>query len=140
MNYFLDACALISFFNKEPGWDIVADLLKRCEAGEIELFISTAQLLEVYYDRIRIKGVEYANNFLEKAYASPLHIVDMSKPCLRVAGRLKVSYSISFADSIACATAACIPGTLVTSDYELKPIEQNEAIDFHWIRPPPEKK
>jgi hypothetical protein len=34
-----------------------------------------------------------------------------------------------------------LDAAFVTADHhELKKIEQNEAITFHWIRPPPVKK
>jgi predicted nucleic acid-binding protein len=135
MIYILDACALLALFNNEQGADIVEDLMKRCLAGKIQLYISVVQLLEVYYDRLRVKGLDFADNFLAEAYASPMHIIDtIPQSHLRVAGRLKVSYDISFADSFACATAICIPGTLVTADSELKEVEMCEDISLLWIR------
>jgi PIN domain nuclease of toxin-antitoxin system len=141
MIYILDACALIALFNNEQGADVVDDLMTRCMAGEVELYISVAQLLEVYYDRLHVKGLAFADNFLAEAYASPMHIVDaIPQSHLRVAGRLKVSYDISFADTFACAAAICIPGTLVTADGEFKEIERREAIQLLWLRPTSTKK
>jgi len=54
MDYVLDACALIAFLNDEREAAAVANLLTRAEAGTDRLFISSIQVLEVYYDRIYI--------------------------------------------------------------------------------------
>jgi PIN domain nuclease of toxin-antitoxin system len=40
MNYLLDACALLAFFNKERGWENVRDLLEKAETGEINIFMN----------------------------------------------------------------------------------------------------
>jgi len=51
------------------------------------------------------------------------------------AGRLKVRYRISLADSIALAEASISGGELLTSDHhEFDVIEKNEKIRFCWIR------
>jgi predicted nucleic acid-binding protein len=134
MKHVLDACALLAAFNKEAGWHVVDDLVKRCKAGEIELFISAVQLLEVYYDRRRVKGAEYADRFLEDVYASCLHIVDsFPKPLIREAGRLKTSYKMSLADTFACATAISLSAALVTKDHEIEAVEQHEKLPVLWI-------
>jgi PIN domain nuclease of toxin-antitoxin system len=134
LKYILDACALLAQIKKEPGADIVDDLVKQGEAGEIELFINTVQLLEVYYDRRRVKGIEDAEEFLEWAYASPLHIVDFTTALIHEAGRLKTSYSMSLGDAIACATAIDLSATLVTKDGEITTVEQREKLSVRWIK------
>jgi predicted nucleic acid-binding protein len=142
VNYSLDACALLALFNGEEGDDVVDDLLGRAENGEISLYMSIVQLIEVYYDRIKVAGSEKAAEILETILAYPITIIDTVSPLvLHEAARMKATYRISLADVIGVATAASIPATFVTSDHtELKQIEQNEAIDFLWIRPPSAKK
>jgi predicted nucleic acid-binding protein len=55
--------------------------------------------------------------------------------------RLKTSYKISLADSIALGTSSVLNLTLVTADHhELDRVEQNEPVSFHWIRPQPSNK
>jgi predicted nucleic acid-binding protein len=96
MRYILDACAMIAHLDEEPGAEIVDDLIERCEAGEIELFMNAVQVLEVYYDRRRKAGTEKADKILEDIYASPIHIVDqLPESLVREAGRLKTSYKMS---------------------------------------------
>jgi len=137
VDYLLDACAFLALFNEEPGADIVAELLAKEETGGDRLFITSVQILEVFYDRIRMKGREYANNFLEKLYASKIIILpEIPREVIYNAGIYKTTYSMSIADTILAATALHIGATIVSCDHkELEPIEKNEHIPFLWIRP-----
>jgi len=65
MVYVLDACALIALLNGERESDTVADLVTKAFAGTDRVFISSVQVLEVYYDRIYVMGLEYADTFLK---------------------------------------------------------------------------
>ena len=69
-DYLLDACAVIAFLNKEAGAETIAGLIQKAEDGEIVLYMTSIQALEVYYDRIRVKGPGLRRNLS----ASPLHI------------------------------------------------------------------
>jgi PIN domain nuclease of toxin-antitoxin system len=60
-NYLLDACALIAFSDSEEGEPVVKELLQRARRGEINISIHAANLIEVYYDRIRAVGSEEAD-------------------------------------------------------------------------------
>jgi predicted nucleic acid-binding protein len=134
--YVLDACAVIAFLNKEAGAETVANLVKKAEAKEISLYMTSIQALEVYYDRIRVKGRDYADTFLQALYASSIKIIDhVSRSNIRFAGHLKTRYSISLADAIVCAAAYSLSAVLVTGDHhELDTIEKGEDITFFWFR------
>ena len=136
MDYVLDACALIAFLNDEAGADTIAGLLVEAETGTTHLYISSIQALEVYYDRIYVKGLDYANVFLESLYASPVTVLnEISLEVVREAGKLKTKYSISLADSVACATAFFMSLPLISSDHsELSAIERRESVKFYWFR------
>jgi predicted nucleic acid-binding protein len=141
LHYLLDACALLALFNGEEGDDIIDGLLQKAETGEITLSMSSAQLLEVYYDRIYVMGIEIAGEILESILNGPVKIINtITHSVLQEAGRLKTSYSISFADSIGLATANDLSIQFVTSDGEFKPVEKAENIEFFWFRPPKPKK
>jgi PIN domain nuclease of toxin-antitoxin system len=58
--YLLDACALIAFFNKEEGADVVESLFK----NEEEVFVSIVNVYEVYYDACRADGEAKAKELL----------------------------------------------------------------------------
>ena len=137
-NYLLDACAVLAFLNDEIGADIVCKLLDRAKQGEISLSMNAANLIEVYYDRIRVVGSENADSIIKDIRNTfPVLIIEtLSSDIVREAACLKTTGKLSFADSILIATAKCIEATVVTCDYiELKPIEQQGHIPFLWIRP-----
>ena len=137
-DYLLDACAVLALLNDEEGADIVSGLLDRAEHGEITLSISAANLIEVYYDRIRVAGSDLADTIIREIYNNfPLSVIETLNPAIvREAARLKAAGKLSFADTILVATARCTGTTIVTCDHvELEPIEQQEHITFLWIRP-----
>jgi predicted nucleic acid-binding protein len=136
MNYVLDACALLALFNGEQGDAVVDDLLIRADEDEIKLYMSIVQLIEVYYDRIRVVGSEMAAEILESILNYPITIIDnISTPVFHEASRLKAANKMSIADAIGIATAESLDAAFVTSDHhELDAVEAKEALDFYWIR------
>jgi PIN domain nuclease of toxin-antitoxin system len=139
--YCLDACALITFFNDEDGSDKVDDLLGKAEKGEIALFMSKVQLLEVYYDRIYTAGIDAAKERVLSILAESITIVDtITANVFYEAGRFKTSYDMSLADSIGVATSGDLGATFVTSDHsELEAVEQQEHLSFLWLPAKPKK-
>jgi len=134
MDYVLDSCALIALLNDEGGADTVAKLITRAGVGTDHLFMSGIQVLEVYYDRIRIKGKEYAEMVLESLYTSPILILhEISMDFIQEAGRFKTSYSMSLGDTFAAATAKKLAATLVTRDKEMKTPEEAGEFSVLWL-------
>jgi predicted nucleic acid-binding protein len=83
-----------------------------------------------------VYGKERADAILEEIKKSPITIIsEITDEVFAKAGRLKASYKISLADSIALAEASASGGTLVTSDHhEFDIIQKSEPIAFYWIR------
>ena len=136
-DYLLDACAILAFLNDEKGADVVSSLIDRAKHDEVILSMNAANLIEVYYDRIRVVGAEDADDIIRKIYEnSPITIIEILSPdIIREASYIKSSGKMSFADTILVATARCTGATIVTCDHvELEPIEQQENIPFLWIR------
>ena len=59
--YILDACAVLAFLDGEEGAVVVRDLLDQAKSNEITLTMNTVNLIEVYYDRIRVVGTKQAD-------------------------------------------------------------------------------
>ena len=135
MVYVLDACALITYLNDEPGSDIVRDLLKKAVNGEITIFINIINLIEVHYANIRSLGYEQAAIVLEQIRSSPIRIIaNFSDAVFQEASRLKAYYKCSLADAIGLASAIELSGQFVSSDHhELEVIEENETISIFWL-------
>jgi PIN domain nuclease of toxin-antitoxin system len=133
--YYLDACALLAVVKKEDGALVVVDVYKKATAGEVVLCMNLMNLLEVYYGFYREKGKAYADMVVQAVDNSVINVTNTSRAVFVEAGRLKASYAISLADSIALAEASVAGGTLITSDHhELDVVEKNEGIRFLWFR------
>jgi PIN domain nuclease of toxin-antitoxin system len=134
--YVLDACALITLLDKELGCEKINRLLSQTELGEKSICINIVNLLEVYYDRIKVSNQQRADMFLETIYNSSIEILEwQNKEIVKNAGRLKASYKMSLADSIALSTAIYKQATLITADHhEFDKVEQAEDIKFLWVR------
>ena len=133
--YVLDACALITLLKNENGADVVASAYKKAESGEAIILMNRVNLLEVYYGFYNSEGKEYADSILENIEKSHIVISEFDKELFPIAGRLKASYRISLADSIALAQAIYSKGELLTSDHhEFDSLDGKEPIKFHWTR------
>ena len=133
--YVLDASALVALLKDEEGADVVTAVYKQAEIGEASIFINRVNLLEVYYGFYRSNGKEYADRILAGISKSIVMVNEFDSNVFPIAGRLKVSYKVSLADSIAMAQAILLSGELLTSDHhEFDVIEGKEPIIFHWIR------
>lgn len=135
--YILDACALLAVLNGENGAEPVKDIIEQAKTDSVKVSMSIINLLEVYYGVLRECGKEIADSIILKVKASAIEIIEtISADVFKEAGRLKASYRISIADSIALAEASVSGCSLLTSDHhEFDMVEQSESgIKFHWIR------
>jgi predicted nucleic acid-binding protein len=134
--YVLDSCALLAAYKQEPGCDVVSALYEMAADNQITLRLNMVTLLEIYYNIIYEYDVETAKERLSEIQNSKIKITNLTLPILTEAGRLKTTYRISLADSIALAEASVSKGTLVTADHhEMDSIEPSEPnINFLWIR------
>ena len=134
--YVLDACALIALILNETGADTVSEVINGAHRGKADVFMNKLNLLEVYYGDYRAHGKIAADNMIGKVKKLPISIIpDISDAVFLEAGRLKATYKISIADSVALAEASISGAALVTADHhEMDVIEKNEKIRFLWIR------
>lgn len=135
-NFVLDACALIAFMVDEEGAEKVDTILSNAQNRKCKIFIHSINLLEIYYGIRREEGFEKAEWVLNKIEKLPIKIIDsITNEVFREAGRLKATYKISLADSIALAEAMTKKARLVTADHhEFDVLEKKEPIHFCWIR------
>jgi len=134
--YVLDACAMLAVLSDESGADVVVDIYRKAASEKVILSMNKLNLLEVYYDLIRAYGKERADDFFNEVKHLPIYIYhEITDRVFMEAGRLKATYKISLADSIALAQTLVLDGKLLTSDHhEFDIIEDCEPIRFQWIR------
>jgi len=94
--------------------------------------INKINLLEVYYDTYRNYGKDKAEYMLDSIRKSPVEIIsEISDEVFTEAGRIKATYRVSLADTIALAEALLSGDTLLTSDHhEFEAIEEIENVNI----------
>ncbi|GHU96836.1 hypothetical protein FACS1894208_11900 [Clostridia bacterium] len=134
--YVIDACALVALFENENGADFVEAMLAEANLGNIKLRMSKLNLLEVYYGDYRAHGKKSADAMLKLVKNLPITIIpEMTDGVFLEAGRLKATYKMSLADAVVLAEASVGGGAVLTADHhEFDVVEQNEKIEFAWIR------
>lgn len=134
--FILDACALIAFLDEEEGSSKVEEILNNAEKKECLVFMNKINLLEVYYEVYRKQGKVEADNLIKVISSSPIKINNyFGTKIFKEAGRLKGTFKISLADSMALAEAKVKNAKLVTADHhEFDMLEEKKELDFFWIR------
>ena len=134
--YILDACALIAYLNDEDGAETVENIFHQTSNRQASVLMGTVNLLEVYYGTLREAGAYKANEVLKECRSLPIEIINgISDDVFKEAGRVKASYRISLADSLALGLALATGDFLLTADHhEFDVIEGKEPIKFVWIR------
>jgi len=134
--YVFDACALIAFFNDEPGAEVVEKLLLDATQRKCAIAMNKYNLLEVYYGYLKANGEAFAENILSIVENSCIHVdYVLTDTLFRYAANFKASYRMSLADAMALAQASIEPAILVTADHhELDALSENSTIEFLWIR------
>jgi predicted nucleic acid-binding protein len=140
MSHILDACALIAWLKNEDGADIVDGLLDKAETGEIDLFISVVNLVEINYGFISDVGADRAKEIMRTIKETAVKITGINDSIFQETSLFKAKYNLSLADAFGLGTAAAYGGTFVTCDHhELDKIEPALNVPFLWIRPKPQK-
>jgi predicted nucleic acid-binding protein len=120
----------------EKGADNIRNLFQKTVDNQASLTMNKFNFLEVYYKIYKIYGKASADNLVETMKQMPLIIKDtLTDEVFKEAGRIKVEYKMSLADSIAIAETIINNGSLVTSDHhEMEPVEKKENINIIWFR------
>ena len=133
----LDAFALMTWLQNEPGADQVEDLLHQVqEQKEQKCFVSLINLGEVYYQLFRKKGAAKADSFWDEASrgAIPLTVVEITRRRVLESSRLKAHYPIAIADAFAIQLALEMQVPLITGDPEIEAPERSErSLQVIWL-------
>ena len=132
--YVFDSCAVIALLQREPGAEVVAEVLK--DPGN-RCLIHAVNACEVYYDIYRRAGEKDASALEEILVTTGIELVGTIPAALwQTAGKLKAEWRrVSLADCLALALALLEAGTLLTSDrHELDQIAQAAICPIRFIR------
>jgi predicted nucleic acid-binding protein len=127
----LDSYALISYLDKEPGYDEVANLFQESVEKDREISICVVNWGEVIYHALRSGGESTAKLAQDAMRVLPLQIVEANKDLTLQAAHLKANHKMSYADCFAVALAMKKKCELVTGDKEFKQVEKE--VKIRWI-------
>lgn len=131
MNYALDAYALTAYFEKEPGYAKVQELLTEAASSGRQLLLSAVNWGEVFYVTYREHGKPAADQIARLMDEFPLEIVSVDVPIAHQAAIYKATRKMSYADCLAAALAKTRKATLVTGDKDLKQVEGE--VKIQWL-------
>ena len=115
--YVLDASAVMRYLKRGPGFEKIAELLRKSSSNEIRLMISVVNRGEVLHGLARHAGIQDATASL-RTLSACLEFVDVRQEEADAAAVLKVKYKLGFADCFAAELALRKSATLVTADPE----------------------
>ena len=131
MTRILDAHALMTFFEKEPGHEKVESFFVSAVEKDENLLMSTVNYGEIYCVILRECGQEKVDEIERVIRSLPIDVVDVDIILAREAARFKAIKKISYADCFAAALAKLRKGELITGDKEFKILETE--IKIVWI-------
>lgn len=132
--YVFDACAVIALLHREPGSEVVAEIL---ESEANRCLLHAVNACEIYYDFYRRSGEDVAASVEKTLTDAGFELnASLSPPFWQAAGRLKAVWRrVSLADCFALALTLREQATLVTSDrHEMVPLAEAEACPIRFIR------
>ena len=131
-SHLFDSHALLAFFQREPGSEIVERILRSSYSSSSDLFISLINLGEIVYLTKRRFGDEKKIEVLSRIYQLRFKVLSIPDSLVFQAAELKAQYALSYADCFALACAINHSAVLVTGDPEFKSVEH--LVTIEWIR------
>ena len=110
-----DTHAFLAFFNREPGSEVIKDLMDSVQAGDAEGFVATITLTELAYIYSRKSDAATARLRVIQVQGSKLQLIPLSAEIAVEAGMMKRP-GISEADAIIAASAVSAGASVVTND------------------------
>ena len=128
----LDSFALLSYLNKEIGFEKVRQALAEALLSDGSLLMNEINVGETYYILHRQRGVKQAEYFLETVLVSlPIRLVQNDFQDVIDAARIKAEFPLSFADCFVVATARRESAIVLTGDPEFKKIQH--LVKIEWL-------
>jgi ribonuclease VapC len=131
-NHLFDSHALLAFFQKEKGAEIVAAVLNKLRAQRLHGLICVINLGEILYLTKRRFGDEKKIEVIGRIHQLGFKILPVPDSLVYQAAEIKAQYPISYADAFAVACAQRNSAVLVTGDPEFKVV--SHLIEIEWIR------
>jgi predicted nucleic acid-binding protein len=120
--YVLDASALLTLRDDEPGADRVAEVLALATKGKAKCYGCFVTLMEVLYRVWRDEGQAAGQLAYQQCLALPIEWLSNSESLLLKAAEFKATHPLSIADAWIAACASEQGAALLHKDPEFKPL------------------
>jgi len=130
--YLFDSHALLAFFQREDGAEIVSRILNDAIQRGTDRLICVMNLGEIIYLTKRRFGEEKKLEILGRIHQLGMRVLHVPDSMVYQAAELKAEYPIAYADCFALACAIDHSAVLVTGDPEFKMVAH--LVTIQWIR------
>jgi len=129
-NFVLDTSALLTFIEKEEGFEVVEALLLESLERRNAIYVSVASFIEIFYISAQEQGIEIAINRTKIMQDLVINIEPIVLEDIQEIGLLKSQSKLSFADSCIAGLALIKKATLVHKDpeFEMMPTKIEQKI------------
>ena len=135
VTYVLDACAVLRYIDDEAGADVVEFCLQEVIDGKAQCIISSIQWSEIFHVILKRHGQTGCELAMIEVRALKLRIEAATSSHAERSAMIRYLRGIHFADAFAVELAsASADHVLVTSDFGLKPAEQDCKIEFLSVK------
>lgn len=131
-SYLFDSHALLAFFQKDKGAQVVAGILRKLVKQHHRRLICVINLGEIIYLTKRRFGDEKKIEVLSRIHQLGFKILPVPDSLVFQAAEIKAVYPISYADCFAVVCALQNSAVLVTGDPEFKTVAH--LVRIEWIR------
>lgn len=129
--YLFDSYALLKLFQKEKGYEKVAQLLEKIKKAGTIKYINAINLGEIIYVTKREFGDQKKLEVITNIERLAFTILPVHNNLIFQAAEFKAQYNISYADCFVLASAIEQKAIIVTGDPEFKQVEH--LFDIVWI-------
>jgi ribonuclease VapC len=126
-----DSHALLTLFQKEAGHEKVARMLSQATRSGTPKYMSAINLGEIVYSAKRAFGDQKKIEVLAHVERLGFRILPVPNDLVFRAAEYKASFSMSFADCFALASAIEHVAVLVTGDPEFRAVEH--LVTIAWV-------
>ena len=129
--HIFDSHALLKLFQREKGWEKVAEILNNMEKPGGRSFLNVINLGEIIYITKREFGDMKKVEVLANIERMGIIVLPIPNDLVFEAAELKAKLSISFADCFTITSALRQKATIVTGDPEFKKAE--DLVQIEWV-------
>lgn len=126
-----DSHALLKLFQKEAGHEKVARMLTQAMRSGTPIYLNAVNLGEIVYSTKRAFGDQKKIEVLAHVERLGFRILPVPNDLVFRAAEYKASFSMSFADCFALASAVEHGAILVTGDPEFRVVEH--LVTISWV-------